>query len=184
MWHTRTRYVLPPLCKKMSLTTTFELKHLGWRFWCLDLCFWSQASRWCHLFCPMTLTFQGHNYVKSHFGPYLGSCWTKCHQILTLDSLGRGLLTNQKISWVVWTCDIRERITLATIMQKTIFDHNFRTKALRMTIFASRYMFLRSKDLMVSFVFTYDLDLSRSWPCKITGWAISQLLKGQTVAKI
>ena len=38
----------------------------------------------------MTLTFQGHNYVKSHFGPYLGSCWTNRHQILTLGSLGRG----------------------------------------------------------------------------------------------
>ena len=22
---------------------------------------------------------QGHNYLKSHFGPYLGSCWTNCH---------------------------------------------------------------------------------------------------------
>ena len=36
----------------------------------------------------MILTFQGHNYIKSHFGPYLGSCWINCHQILTLSSLG------------------------------------------------------------------------------------------------
>ena len=35
------------------------------------------------------LEFQGHNYIKSHFGPYLGSCWTNCHQILTLSSLDR-----------------------------------------------------------------------------------------------
>ena len=59
-------------------------------------------------------------------------------------------------------CDVRERVTLATIMQKDVFDHNFRTKALRMTILASRYMFSRSRNLMVPFVLTYDLDLSRS----------------------
>ena len=46
----------------------------------------------------LTLTFQGHKCVKSHFGPYLGSCWTNRHQILTQGSLGRGLSTNQKIS--------------------------------------------------------------------------------------
>ena len=51
---------------------------------------------------------------------------------------------------------------LATIMQKDVFDNNFRNKALRMTILASRYMFLRSRNLMLSFVLTYDLDLSTS----------------------
>ena len=35
---------------------------------------------------------------KITFGPYLGSCWTNRHQILTQGSLGRGLSTNQKIS--------------------------------------------------------------------------------------
>ena len=58
--------------------------------------------------------------------------------------------------------NVRECVTLATIMQKDIFDHNFRTKALRMTILASRYMFSRSRNLMVPFVLTYDLELSRS----------------------
>ena len=58
--------------------------------------------------------------------------------------------------------DVRKRATFATIKQKDLFDHNFPTKALRMTIFASRYMFLRSRNLIVPFVLTYDLDLSRS----------------------
>ena len=112
----------------------------------------------------MTLTFQGHNYIKSHFGLYLASCWTNCHHILTLSSLGRGLSTNQKVSWAVWTWDVRERVTLATIMQKDVFDHNFRTKALRMTILVSRSMFLRSNNLKLQFILPYDLDLLRLWP--------------------
>ena len=112
----------------------------------------------------LTLTFQGHKYVKAHFGPYLGSCRTNCHQILTQGSLGRGLSINKKKSWAVWTWDVRERVTLATIIEKDVFDHNFRSKALRMMILASRYMFSRSRNLMVPFVLTYDLDLSRSWP--------------------
>ena len=45
----------------MPLTITFELRHLGWRFWHLDICFWGQGIWWCHLFSPMTLTFQGHD---------------------------------------------------------------------------------------------------------------------------
>ena len=55
----------PPLCKKTSFTITFKLRHLGWRFWCLDLCFWGQGIRWCHLFGPMT--FQGHDLCKITF---------------------------------------------------------------------------------------------------------------------
>ena len=39
-------------------------------------------------------------------------------------------------------CDIHERVTLATIMQKDVFDYNFWTKALMMMILASRSMFL------------------------------------------
>ena len=54
------------------------------------------------------------------------------------------------------------RVTFATIMQKDVFDHNFRTKALGMTILGSRYMFVRSRNLMVPFVLTYDLGFSRS----------------------
>ena len=37
------------------------------------------------------LDFQGHSPVKSIFGPYLGSCSTNCHQILTQGSLDQGL---------------------------------------------------------------------------------------------
>ena len=65
-------------------------------------------------------------------------CWTNRHQILTLDSLYQGLSINQKISWTVWTCDVRECVTFATIKQKDVFDHNVPTNALRMTILAPR----------------------------------------------
>ena len=53
--------------------------------------------------------------------------------------------------------------TFATIRQKDVFDHNFPNKALRMMILASRYTLSRSRNLMVPFVLTYDLDLVRSW---------------------
>ena len=46
----------------------------------------------------LTFTFQGHNYIKSQFGPYLGFCWTNCCQLLTQGSLGRGLSIDQKTS--------------------------------------------------------------------------------------
>ena len=49
-------------------------------------------------------------------------------QNLTQDSLDQGLSISEKIFWAVWTCDVRERITLSTIMQKEVFDHNFWTK--------------------------------------------------------
>ena len=132
----------------------------------------------------ITLTFQGHNYVKSHFGPYLGSYLTNCHHILALGSLGLGLLTNQKTSWAVWTWDVRERVTLATIMQTDVFGHNFGTKPLGMTILAPRYMFLRSRNLMVLFVLTYDLDLSRSWPLRNHILGHISVINEQHVAKI
>ena len=43
-------------------------------------------------------------------------------------------------------CDIHARVMLAIIMQKDVFDHNFRTKALRMTILASRYNVFKVKE--------------------------------------
>ena len=49
--------------------------------------------------------------------------------------MGWGLSINEKTSWAVWTCDVHERITLATIMQKDIFDNNVWTKALGTKIF-------------------------------------------------
>ena len=52
----------------------------------------------CFLTSWLTLTFQGHNYIKSHFGPYLRFCWTNRCQILTHGSLGRGFSINQKTS--------------------------------------------------------------------------------------
>ena len=55
------------------------------------------------------------------------------------------------------------RITMSTIMQKDVFDHNFQTKALKMTILVFRSMFLRPRNLMVPFILTYDRDL-----CEIT----------------
>ena len=61
----------PPLCKKTSLPITFELRHLGRQFWCLNLCFRGHVIRWCWLFWPMTLT-KVMTFVKSYFGPYLG----------------------------------------------------------------------------------------------------------------
>ena len=45
--------------------------------------------------------------------------------------MGWGLSINEKTSWAVWTCDVHERIMLATIMQKEVFDNNVWTKALR-----------------------------------------------------
>ena len=65
----------------------------------------------------MTLTFQHHNPVTLYFGPYLNCCWTNCHQILKQGSLDKDLSKN------MW--DVREQVTLATIMQKHVFDHNF-----------------------------------------------------------
>ena len=47
---------------------------------------------------------------------------------------------------------------LVTTMQE-IFDHNFLTKILRIMILASNSIFMRSRNLMVPFVLTYDLDL-------------------------
>ena len=58
--------------------------------------------------------------------------------------------------------DAYKRVTLSTIMQKDVFEHNFLTKALKMTILVSRSMFLRSRNPMVPFIWTYDLDLSGS----------------------
>ena len=131
-------------------------------------------------FSLMTLTFHGHDPVKSHFGPYLNFCCTNCHQILTQHTLGQSLSINQKISLAVWTGDIRERVTLATIVQKDVFAHNFWTKALRMTILASRSMSLRSRHPVVPFVLTYDLDQGHDLP-EIIFWAISPLVLGKTL---
>ena len=46
--------------------------------------------------------------------------------------------------------------------KKEVFDHNFRTKSLRMMILRSRLCFSSLKNLKVPFILTYGLDLSRS----------------------
>ena len=49
--------------------------------------------------------------------------------------------------------DVWEHVTLATILQKYLFDHNFLTKAVRMTVLVSRSMLSLSKNLKVKITF-------------------------------
>ena len=49
-------------------------------------------------------------------------------------------------------CNIHERVTLATIMEKDVFDHNFLTKALMTMILASKSMFFTSRNPIVPFL--------------------------------
>ena len=65
-------------------------------------------------------------------------------------------------------------------MQKDVFNHNFRTKVLKITILESRSMFLRSRNLMVPFILPMTLPLQGHDLCEITFWATSQLLMGNT----
>ena len=76
-------------------------------------------------------------------------------------------------------CDVHDCVILATILKKDAFDLKFQAKALSMTMLASRYMFLRSKELMVPFVWPMILTFQGHYLCKITFWAISQLLMGK-----
>ena len=50
-------------------------------------------------------------------------------------------------------CDVRERVTLATIMKKDVFDHNFWTKALSVTKPYSLQWFYR-KRLVIKVYYT------------------------------
>ena len=43
----------PPIIKKMSLTVTFEVTHIRWWFWRLDLCFFMSRN----LMVPFVLTY-------------------------------------------------------------------------------------------------------------------------------
>ena len=115
------------------------------------------------------------NHVLGHISVINGQNAAK---FFTQDSLGWGVSINKKISCVIWTCDAFV-ITLATIMQTDVFDHDtVWTKALRMTILVSRSMLLRLRILMVPFILPYYLDL-----CKITFLDISQFLMGKTLPK-
>ena len=44
------RYVNFPLSQKVYLVITFEIKPIGWWFWCLGRCTEGQGIRWCHSF--------------------------------------------------------------------------------------------------------------------------------------
>ena len=71
-------------------------------------------------------------------------------------------------------CDIHEHVTLATIMQKDVFDHNVWTKAVMTMILASRSMFFRSINPMVPFLLKcqgHDLCKSHFWPYLSYYWA-------------
>ena len=65
-------------------------------------------------------------------------------------------------------CDIHESATLATIMQKDVFDYtcNFRTKALMTMILASRSMFFKSRNPTVPFVLSMTLTFQGHDLCK------------------
>ena len=84
----------PQLCKKRSLIITLELKHLEWRFWCLDVCSWGQGIRWYHLVCPMILTFQRHDLCKITFSAMSQFPTGNRLQILTQGSLSKSKLKN------------------------------------------------------------------------------------------
>ena len=95
----------PPLYKKMSLTITFEVRHLGWWVLHLDICFEGQGISSCHLFWPMTLAFQGHDLCEITFWAISQLLMGKMLPNLTQDSLGWGLSINEKISWTILTYD-------------------------------------------------------------------------------
>ena len=76
----------------LSVNDYSTLTEKNWQY---DLKETSHVYSWveCGLLCKilltsrMNLTFQGHDPVKSHFGPYLGYCRDNCQQILTQHSL-------------------------------------------------------------------------------------------------
>ena len=109
--------------------------------------------------------------------------WGSNCKMITDDSLDQGLLINLKLSLLVWMWDICDRVTLNTSIKKDVFAHNFWIKALRMKILASKSMFTRSRNLMVQFVLTYNLDLSRSWPLRNHILALISVTNAQNIAK-
>ena len=106
------------------------------------------------------VAFQGHNHVKSRFGPYLDSCWWNCHQCLTQGSLGRGLWINLKYKHLEW---IEHKMHWNALhwapfcykKNPTSLTITFELKQLnRMTILVPRSMFLRPMNPMLPFVLT------------------------------
>ena len=110
----------------------------------------------------MTSTFKGHNPVKLHIRPNFSSRWDDFLQILTQGNTRVGAFERIKeyLEQLVGpTRDVRKDVTFSTILQKYVFDHDFWTKELRMTILVSRSMFLRARNLQAPYILTYDLDL-------------------------
>ena len=130
----------------------------------------------------MTLTFQAHNPVKSHYGPYLGSCWTNCHHILNRVAWVEAFKWI-KISWAVWMCDLRKCVTLTTNMQKDAFDHNFEQRCLGWR-FWHLDPFFSGEGIRWSHLFWHmTLTFQSHDLCKITFWVISHLLMSKNVTR-
>ena len=49
-WPNMGALCFPPFCKNTFWAITFELKHIGWWFWCLGLCFQGQGISWHYSF--------------------------------------------------------------------------------------------------------------------------------------
>ena len=130
----------------------------------------------------LTLTFQGHNYIKSHFGPYLGFCWTNCCQMLIQDSLGPGLSIDQKTSWVGWTWDVRKRVTLVALYKKTSLTITFKVRHLGWWFWHLDICFQGQGIWWCHFFWPMTLTFQGDDLWEITFWAIS-VINEQNVAK-
>ena len=89
-----------------------------------------------------TLTFQGHDLVKLHFGTYVSFCWAKGHQSLTNGSLDEGLKEIKTYLERFVGETQADEFRLPPFHRKYVFDHNFRSTTHRMMIVESRsYVF-------------------------------------------
>ena len=127
----------------------------------------------------MTLTFQGHNYLKSYFGPYLGSCWTNRHQIWTLGSLGRGFSINKT------HLERFERVTYANVLRlpplskKTSLTITFQLRHLEWRFWHLDICLQGQGIWWCRLFWPMTLSFQGHDLCKITFWTISQLLMGK-----
>ena len=145
------------------------------------VCSWVVCGLQCKILLTsqMTLTFQGHNYVKSYFGPYLGSCWTNRHKILTLGSLGWGLSINKKY------LKRFERVTYANVLRlpplskKTSLTITFQLRRLGWQFWHLDICFQGQGIWPCRLFWPMTLTFQGHDLCKITFWAISQLLMGK-----
>ena len=132
---------------------------------------WRSTDRKIFLLLQITLTFQDHNPIKSHFGLYLRFCIDSFHRVALVGPLKKFLKD------ILIGLNVRH--TLATILQKVVFCHNFWTEALRKTILVSKSMLLRSRNLMMPFVF-YLLP----WPLWINILGQISITNGQNIGKL